>query len=108
MKKMLFNFTAASKMQLAAIFAASLLSVSTFAQGPGGRQQQPITLGPDDVAAFPAAPAGFDVARTNIPHGKIDTITYNSKSVGNDRKMLVYTPPGYSKSKTYPVLYLLP
>jgi enterochelin esterase-like enzyme len=50
---------------------------------------------------------GFDVVRESIPHGKIDTITYNSKAVGVNRKALIYTPPGYSKDKKYPVLYLL-
>ena len=34
-------------------------------------------------------------------------IAYDSKSVGTTRKMQVYTPPGYSKDKKYPVLYLL-
>ena len=34
-------------------------------------------------------------------------ISYESKSVGTTRKMQVYTPPGYSKDKKYPVLYLL-
>ncbi|HOT14589.1 MAG TPA: alpha/beta hydrolase-fold protein [Bacteroidales bacterium] len=53
------------------------------------------------------APQGFDVVRTNIAHGKIDTITYQSKTVGVARKALIYTPPGFSKSKKYPVLYLL-
>ena len=53
------------------------------------------------------APLGFDVVRESIPHGKIDTITYNSKSVGTNRKTLIYTPPGYSADKKYPVLYLL-
>ncbi|MFN3664882.1 MAG: alpha/beta hydrolase-fold protein, partial [Sediminibacterium sp.] len=53
------------------------------------------------------ASAGFDVLKENIAHGKIDSITYPSKTVGNDRKLLVYTPPGYSKNKKYPVLYLL-
>lgn len=53
------------------------------------------------------APRGFDVLRNDIPHGKIDTIVYNSKTVGNKRKALVYLPPSYSKSKKYPVLYLL-
>ena len=50
---------------------------------------------------------GFDIVRESIPHGKIDTITYHSKTVGNSRKALIYTPPGYSKDKKYPVLYLL-
>ncbi len=53
------------------------------------------------------APFGFDIVRDGIPHGKIDTITYASKTVGANRKALVYTPPGYSKNKKYPVLYLL-
>lgn len=53
------------------------------------------------------APRGFDSLRTNIQHGKIDTISYNSKTVGTSRKALIYTPPGFSKKKKYPVLYLL-
>src|SRR5665647_1281442 len=53
------------------------------------------------------APAEFDSLRTNISHGKIDTIFYDSKTVGTKRRALIYTPPGYSKNKKYPVLYLL-
>jgi len=54
----------------------------------------------------PASP-GFDVFRADIPHGEIDTISYNSTTVGATRKALIYTPPGYSADKKYPVLYLL-
>jgi enterochelin esterase-like enzyme len=50
---------------------------------------------------------GYDVVQTNIPHGKIDTITYKSKTVGTDRRALIYTPPGYAKDIKYPALYLL-
>jgi enterochelin esterase-like enzyme len=53
------------------------------------------------------APPGFDVLQAGTPHGKIDSVWYPSKTVGNDRRMLIYTPPGYSKKKKYPVLYLL-
>jgi len=53
------------------------------------------------------APLGFDIVRSDIPHGNIDTIIYNSKTVGNERKALVYLPPDFSKDKKYPVLYLL-
>lgn len=53
------------------------------------------------------APRGFDVAQTGIAQGKIDTITYASKTVGTSRKATIYTPPGFSKRKKYPVLYLL-
>ena len=56
---------------------------------------------------FKSAPEGFDVPRAGIQRGKIDTIVYNSTTVGSMRRALVYTPPGYSKSKKYPVLYLL-
>ncbi|MBW8323227.1 MAG: esterase [Prolixibacteraceae bacterium] len=54
-----------------------------------------------------SASLGFDILRDGIPHGKIDTVTYNSTTVETNRKALVYTPPGYSKDKKYPVLYLL-
>jgi enterochelin esterase-like enzyme len=67
----------------------------------------PITLGPDDKPAFPTPPEGFDKPREGIAHGNIETVEYDSKSVGNKRKVLVYTPPGYSAEKKYPVLYLL-
>ena len=53
------------------------------------------------------APLGFDSLRTDIPHGEIDSIYYESQTVGTKRKAMIYTPPGYSKDKKYPVLYLL-
>ena len=53
------------------------------------------------------APQGFDQVREGIQQGKIDTIVYPSTTVGTNRKALVYTPPGFSASKKYPVLYLL-
>ncbi|NLR77127.1 alpha/beta hydrolase-fold protein [Chitinophaga eiseniae] len=53
-----------------------------------------------------AAP-GFDAPRAAIPHGRIDTISYHSVTVGNPRKALIYTPPGFSRQQKYPVLYLL-
>ncbi|HZG23214.1 MAG TPA: alpha/beta hydrolase-fold protein [Chitinophagaceae bacterium] len=53
------------------------------------------------------APQGFDSLRSGIAHGNIDSITYASKTVGTKRRVLIYTPPGFSKNKKYPVLYLL-
>jgi enterochelin esterase-like enzyme len=53
------------------------------------------------------APQGFDIERDSIPHGKIDTVSYNSKTVGTTRRTIIYTPPGFSKREKYPVLYLL-
>lgn len=78
-------------------------------QGPAGRGGfgGPITLGPDDKAAFDDPPQGFDEARDNIAHGKLEMLQYNSTTVGTNRNVLVYTPPDYSDSMKYPVLYLL-
>ena len=75
-------------------------------RGPGGFGG-PIELKPDDKPAFDDPPAGFDQKRDGIPHGKLEMIEYESKTVGTTRKMQVYTPPGYAKDKQYPVLYLL-
>ena len=68
---------------------------------------QPIVLSADDQPAFPAAPAGYDQYRENISRGIVDTIQYQSKTVGTTRTALIYLPPAYDKNKKYPVLYLL-
>jgi enterochelin esterase-like enzyme len=78
-------------------------------RGPGTEGRRgggPIVLNPDDVPAFPDPPAGIDMEK-DVPHGKLEMISYESKTVGTTRKMNVYTPPGYSKDKKYPVLYLM-
>jgi enterochelin esterase-like enzyme len=53
------------------------------------------------------APEGFDAMRSSIAHGRLDTVTYASKTVGTDRKAVVYLPPGFTDKNKYPVLYLL-
>lgn len=67
----------------------------------------PIVLGPDDKPAFDDPPGGYNTIRKGIPRGKLEMIEYDSSTVGTRRKMNVYTPPGYSEDKRYPVLYLL-
>ena len=67
----------------------------------------PIVLSEDDVAFYDAPPAGFKTARDDTAKGKLELIEYESKTVGTTRKANVYTPPGYSTDKKYPVLYLL-
>ena len=43
-----------------------------------------------------------------VAHGAIAEITYKSSTLGRDRRMHVYTPPGYTTSRDrYPVFYLL-
>jgi enterochelin esterase-like enzyme len=75
-------------------------------RGPGGFGG-PIELKPDDKPAFDDPPTGIDKRREGIPHGKLEMIEYESKTVGTTRKMQVYTPPAYSKDQKYPALYLL-
>ena len=53
------------------------------------------------------APTDFMQIRPGIPKGKVETIAYNSKSIGVDRAAVVYTPPNYDGSQKYPVLYLM-
>jgi enterochelin esterase-like enzyme len=59
---------------------------------------------PQELAA---APKGFDARREGIERGKVETIEYDSKTVGAKRKMVIWTPPGYSKDAKYAVFYLL-
>jgi enterochelin esterase-like enzyme len=65
------------------------------------------TWADEALKQLPAAPKGFDVKRDDIERGKVETVEYDSKSVGAKRRLVVYTPPGYSKDNKYPVLYLL-
>ena len=92
---------------LSGLLALILTSPASFAQEPRRAPGGPIVLNPDDVPAFADPPAGFDAKRKDIAHGRLEMISYDSNSVGATRKMQVYTPPGYSKDKKYPVLYLL-
>src|SRR5689334_11559114 len=85
-----------SPLFLRALALASLWSSAVVAQEPtaaptaGPMRTPPITLGPDDVRAVPDAPAGFNAKRDGIPHGTLEMIEYDSKTVGTRRKMLVY------------------
>ena len=76
--------------------------------GRGGFGGGP-TLGPDDKQSVPPAPAGFNRVRPDIEHGKLEKVYYDATAVapGLKRWMEVYTPPGYSTDKKYPVLFLL-
>lgn len=73
----------------------------------------PALAEPDDVKQDHKAeklaepPQGFDARRDGIDHGKLEMVEYDSTTVGIKRKAYVYTPPGYTKDKKVPVLYLL-
>lgn len=79
---------------------------------PGGNRPRggfggPIELGPDDKQTYADPPENIVERRGDVPHGKLEMIEYESKTVGTTRKMNIYTPPGYSPEQQYPVLYLL-
>ena len=76
------------------------------AGGPRGFGR-PIVVQADDLPAFDEPPVGFDQPRDNVPHGRLEMIEYDSKTVGVRRKMQAYMPPGYEEGHKYPVLYLL-
>ncbi|HEX7088110.1 MAG TPA: alpha/beta hydrolase-fold protein [Vicinamibacterales bacterium] len=61
----------------------------------------------DNMVWVPGPEAAFQDLRA-VPHGEIRQIWYSSKTLGQQRRMHVYTPPGYDTSgETYPVFYLL-
>lgn len=70
-------------------------------------RDQRIALKKDDVSAFATPPVGFNDKKDSVPAGALAMVTYQSKTVGTQRTMQVYTPPGYTREKHYPVLYLL-
>ena len=46
--------------------------------------------------------------KPDVPHGSVHVVWYPSAILKHERRMYVYTPPGYESSKAkYPVLYLL-
>jgi enterochelin esterase-like enzyme len=50
-------------------------------------------------------PAYYDAR--NVLHGAITRHIYHSDVTAGERDLFVYTPPGYDRTKTYPVLYLV-
>lgn len=49
-----------------------------------------------------------DLYRVNeVAHGNVAKVWYDSPTLGMKRRMTVYTPAGYDRGKSYPVLYLL-
>ena len=49
-----------------------------------------------------------DLYKVNeVPHGDLAKVWYNSPTLKMQRRMTIYTPAGYDKGKSYPVMYLL-
>jgi enterochelin esterase family protein len=63
--------------------------------------------GVDNMFMVPGEGIEFADNQT-VPHGTIRQVWYESSTLGMQRRMHVYTPPGYDDSEdSYPVLYLL-
>ncbi|NLA41795.1 MAG: esterase, partial [Smithella sp.] len=50
-------------------------------------------------------PAYYDAR--DVPHGLVTRHVYQSGVTNGQRELYVYTPPGYDRQKSYPVLYLV-
>lgn len=50
-------------------------------------------------------PQFYDVK--SVPHGVVRIHPYTSKSMGVNRTVWIYTPPGYEEGGDYPVFYLI-
>ncbi|HEX3029728.1 MAG TPA: carbohydrate-binding protein, partial [Clostridia bacterium] len=59
----------------------------------------------DTLPATP--PSGYDRVQSNIAHGQVSYITYQSTATNSQRRARIYLPAGYSASNTYSVMYLL-
>ncbi|MFC1569324.1 alpha/beta hydrolase-fold protein [bacterium] len=81
--------------------------LSTVYSQESSRLHGTIAASSDDSSEFPPPPADYDSYRSDIAHGKVNTVTYHSTTVGVNRQTLIYTPPGYSEDGEYNVLYLL-
>ncbi|MGC4043539.1 MAG: alpha/beta hydrolase-fold protein [Armatimonas sp.] len=71
------------------------------------RSPQP---GPTPLPTLAALPGLTDMAfcaRTNVPHGTVEPVTYTNYA-GKQKRLHVYLPPGYASATEtrYPVLYL--
>lgn len=77
---------------------------------PGGRPGGLAPTAPqapeEGMAAYPVPPEDFKTVRGSIPHGEVKIVEYDSKTLGTRRLMRVYTPPGYTTDRKYPVVYL--
>lgn len=68
----------------------------------------PFPQGPSlSIFVVPGAQADF-LTDNAVPHGQVSTVYYSSRVTGTERRMQVYTPPGYGRGhQDYPTLYLV-
>lgn len=78
----------------AAAHAEERLALGKCLSQPGDEKKD------DKAEKFPAPPAGYDTRRDEISHGKLETVEYDSTTVGVKRKARVYTPPGSPRTRS--------
>lgn len=94
--------------RLTAIVMAAFMAVAA-AQGPRGGAPAP-TAPKFPLPILPAIPAANDKSfyeKKDVPHGKVEQVTYKT-SAGTEKRMHIYLPPDYESSpeRRYPVLYI--
>jgi enterochelin esterase family protein len=68
---------------------------------------KPGIAGADNMVFIPGKEAEFEDNK-DVPHGEVRQVWYHSSTLDTQRRMHVYTPPGYDGgSERYPVFYLL-
>lgn len=61
----------------------------------------------DNMVFVPGDAAAYQDTKA-VPHGEIRKVWYKSTTMGEERRLHIYFPPGYDNSKAkYPVFYLL-
>lgn len=65
----------------------------------------PVCMSAQTLPTLP--PSGYDQVKSNIPHGQVSYISYQSTATNSQRRARIYLPPGYSTNNKYSVLYLL-
>jgi len=62
----------------------------------------------NNVSSLVYVPGTEWMDSNRVPHGAVASVTYYSETLKRDRRMHIYTPPGYEASQAkYPVFYLL-
>lgn len=75
---------------------------------PQGTRFSETRVGTNSIFEVTGPAGAFQAWRKGIRHGAVTTIRYWSSALGIERRMHVYTPPGYMNgTKRYPVLYLV-
>ncbi len=95
------------------LVVTATLGLSGLAQTPPPANRprlEPPKKGVCPLPILPALPTYADTsffAQRDVPHGKLEQVTYKNYA-GKDKRIHVYLPPGYDKNANtrYPVLYL--